>query len=209
MSKDEKQSGLSRRDFMKGLGVGVIGSSALLSSVTKCTPEKPGPHGSVIRGPGLETIVLTINGSKMVLKVEPRVTLLDAIRDRLGFTGTKRVCNRGQCGACTILLNGQTVLSCSMLAVDADGAQIETIEGLAEGERLHPVQEGFVKHDAMQCGFCTSGFIMSSVALLRTNKNPSLEEIKEGVCGNLCRCGTYPHIFAAVDEAAKKMRKGG
>jgi xanthine dehydrogenase YagT iron-sulfur-binding subunit len=209
MSKEEKKSGLSRRDFMKGLGVGVIGTSALISSVSKCAPEKPGPHGSVIRGPGKEIIVLTINREKMVLEVEPRTTLLDALRDQLGFTGSKRVCDRGQCGACTVIMNGETVLACTMLAVDAEGTKIETVEGLADGDKLHPVQESFVQHDAMQCGFCSPGFIMSSVALLRSNANPTWEEIKHGVSGNLCRCGTYPHIFVAVDEAAKKMRKGG
>ena len=144
-----------------------------------------------------------------MLEVEPRTTLLDALRDQLGFTGSKRVCDRGQCGACTVIMNGETVLACTMLAVDAEGTKIETVEGLADGDKLHPVQESFVQHDAMQCGFCTPGFIMSSMALLRSNANPTWEEIKHGVSGNLCRCGTYPHIFVAVDEAAKKMRKGG
>jgi xanthine dehydrogenase YagT iron-sulfur-binding subunit len=137
------------------------------------------------------------------------MTLLDVIRDRLDYTGTKRVCNRGECGACTIILDGKTILACSMFALDADGAEIETVEGLADGDQLHPIQESFVKHDALQCGFCTSGFIVSSKALLNENPSPTMDEIKKGISGNLCRCGTYPNIFKAVDEAAKNMQKGG
>ncbi|RPI01601.1 MAG: (2Fe-2S)-binding protein, partial [Calditrichaeota bacterium] len=117
--------------------------------------------------------------------------------------------NKGQCGACTVILNGRTVLACSMLAIDADGATIETVEGLEVDGQLHPLQQAFVNNDALQCGFCTPGFIMSAVALLRKNPEPSREEIKKGVSGNLCRCGTYPHVFKAVDEAAKTLKKGG
>jgi aerobic-type carbon monoxide dehydrogenase small subunit (CoxS/CutS family) len=154
-------------------------------------------------------ISFTLNGKGYDLQIEPRMTLLDVIRDHLDYTGTKRVCNRGECGACTVILNGKTVLACAMFAMDAHGAEIETIEGLADGEELNPIQESFIEHDAMQCGFCTSGFIMSSVALLNENPEPSLAEIKKGVSGNLCRCGTYPHVFKAIDDAAKKMQRGG
>lgn len=208
--KGKKQvSGISRRNFIKGFGGGIVGTAAVTPSIVKSANQQAGPHGSTVRGPGKVEIVLFINGEKHSLQVEPRTTLLDALRDQLGYTGTKRVCNRGECGACTVIMNGKTVLSCSMLAIDADGKKIETIEGLAKGEQLHPIQSAFIKHDALQCGFCTPGFIMSGVALLRKNPEPSLDEIKQGVSGNLCRCGTYPNIFAAVDDAAKTMKRGG
>lgn len=208
--KDNKQkSGISRRNFIKGFGGGIVGTAAVTSSFAKGEGKQVGPHGSMVRGPGKVKISLQINGNNHSLEVEPRTSLLDAMRDQLGYTGTKRVCNRGECGACTVILNGKTVLSCSMFAMDADGAKIETIEGLAKGDELHPIQSAFVKHDALQCGFCTPGFIMSSVALLRKNPAPNLDEIKQGVSGNLCRCGTYPNIFAAVDDAAKTIKRGG
>lgn len=209
MSEKRKKSGLSRRAFIKGLGGGVVGTATLISTISSCKVQKSGPHGSIIRGPDVVDISLRINGKRHKLQIEPRVTLLDAIRDHLDYTGTKRVCNQGECGACTVKLNGKTVLACAMFALDAHGAEIETIEGLAKGDKLHAVQESFIEHDAMQCGFCTSGFIMSSVALLEENPEPSLVDIKKGVSGNLCRCGTYPNVFKAVDDAAKKMRKGG
>ena len=209
MSEKRKNSGLSRRQFIKGLGGGVVGTATLISTLSSCKVQKSGPQGSIIRGPDLVDISFELNGKRYDLQIEPRVTLLDAIRDHLDYTGTKRVCNQGECGACTVILNGKTVLACAMFAMDAHGAEIETVEGLADGEELHPVQESFVEHDAMQCGFCTSGFIMSSVALLNENPEPSLADIKKGVSGNLCRCGTYPNVFKAVDDAAKKMQRGG
>jgi aerobic-type carbon monoxide dehydrogenase small subunit (CoxS/CutS family) len=209
MSDDGKKSGISRRNFLKGVGGGVVVGAALGSTITSCTKKQQGPEGSEMVGPGNVQISLSVNGKSHKLEIEPRVTLLDAIRDHLGYTGTKRVCNRGQCGACTVILDGRTVLACSMLAIDADGKKVETIEGLANGNNLHPVQEAFIKHDALQCGFCTPGFIMSSVELLEKNKNPNLNQIKAGVSGNICRCGTYPNIFAAVEDAANIMKRGG
>ena len=209
MDEEKKHSGLSRRKFLKGVGGGVLGTATLLTTMSACKTEKEGPRGSVICGPETVQLSMKVNGAAHTLSVEPRATLLDVLRDQLGFTGTKRVCNRGQCGACTIILNDRTVLACSMLAIDAQDAKIETIEGLADGDILHPVQESFIKHDAMQCGFCTPGFVMSGVDLLRKNPNASLTEIKHGVSGNLCRCGTYPNIFKAVEEAAMNMKKGG
>lgn len=205
MSKKEQKFGISRRKFLKGIGGTGVVTAALGTGITSSAAKSAGPHGAIIRGPGNVEISLKINGKSHKLVVEPRITLLDAIRDHLGYTGTKRVCNRGQCGACTVIMNGRTVLACSMFALDADGATIETIEGLAKGDKLHPVQQAFIDHDAMQCGFCTTGFIMSGVNLLRENNAPTLEEIKAGVSGNLCRCGTYPNIFKAVADAAKKI----
>lgn len=209
MSANEKKSGISRRNFIKGFGGGIVGTAAVGSAISSHASAQSGPANSVIRGPDKIPITLTINGKKYDLKFEPRVTLLDAIRDHIGLTGSKRVCNRGECGACTVILNGKTVYACSMFAIDADGGVIETIEGLAKEDQLHPLQESFVKQDAIQCGFCTSGFIVSSAALLNANPSPSLDQIKEGVAGHVCRCGSYPHIFDAVDEAVKNMRKGG
>ncbi len=205
MSEEKIKDGLSRRGFIKGVGGGVVGTAVLTSVKSTSAAEK---YGDVI-GPDVAKVSFIVNGESKTITVDPRVTLLDALRDQLSFTGTKRVCNKGQCGACTIIMNGRTVLACSMLAVDAQGANIETIEGLATGEKLHPFQQEFIKNDALQCGFCTPGFIMSSAVLLRNNPSPSMDDIKQAVSGNLCRCGTYPHIFKAVDDAAKAMKKGG
>ena len=204
MSDHKQQDGLSRRGFIKGVSGGIV-SAASLSAVKKDSAAEE--YGKVI-GPDEATITLTINGVTKKLSIDPRITLLDALRNQLDFTGTKRVCNRGECGACTMIVNGNTVLACSMLAVDADGADIRTIEGLADDNKLHPVQQKFIENDALQCGFCTPGFIMSGVALLERNPAPTMDQIKYAVSGNLCRCGTYPHVFKAIDEAAKEMKGG-
>jgi aerobic-type carbon monoxide dehydrogenase small subunit (CoxS/CutS family) len=126
--------------------------------------------------------------------------------ERLDLTGSKQICDRGECGGCTVLMDGKTVYSCMVLAIDAQNKEIITVEGLAEGDELHPIQEAFIEHDALQCGFCTPGFVMSAKALLDENSNPTLEEIKRGLAGNLCRCGAYPRIFEAVQTAANRMR---
>jgi xanthine dehydrogenase YagT iron-sulfur-binding subunit len=210
MKEIEQKSGISRRNFIKGFGGGVAGTVAITSTLPdSADASTKGPHGSKVRGPNQVAVSLLINGQKKVIKVDPRITLLDAIRDQLDFTGTKRVCNRGACGACTVIMNGRTILACSTLAVDADGSTIQTIEGLSKGDKLHPVQESYIKYDALQCGFCTPGFIMSSIALLKNNPSPTMDDIKHGVAGNLCRCGTYPNVFKAIDSAAKNMKKGG
>jgi len=208
MGDSKQKSGISRRKFIKGLGGGIAGATAITAGAGDAAPQE-GPHGAMIVGAGPVIISLLINGMKYELEVDPRTSLLDVLRNNLDYTGTKRVCNKGQCGACTVILNGKTVLACSMLALDADGAAIETVEGLAQGDKLHPLQEAFIRHDALQCGFCTPGFIMSCVSLLKENDQPTLEEIKTGISGNLCRCGTYPNIFKAVADAAKTMKKGG
>jgi aerobic-type carbon monoxide dehydrogenase small subunit (CoxS/CutS family) len=151
---------------------------------------------------------LRVNGRTFRLNVEPRWTLLDVLRNQLDLTGTKRVCDRGECGACTVLADGLTAYSCLMLALDAEGRDITTIEGLSQGDQLHPIQEAFVRHDALQCGFCTPGMVMASKALLDRNPDPALDDIKAGLAGNLCKCGTYPKIFRAVRDAAEAMKKG-
>ncbi len=150
------------------------------------------------------TITLDVNGKPTRVAIEPRVTLLDALRDRMGMTGTKKGCDHGQCGACTVHMDGRRVNSCLVLAMQAEGSKIETVEGLAQGDRLHPVQEAFIKNDGFQCGYCTPGQIMSAVACIREGHTGSDEEIKEWMSGNICRCGAYPGIVASVREAAGK-----
>jgi aerobic-type carbon monoxide dehydrogenase small subunit (CoxS/CutS family) len=157
-------------------------------------------------GPDAQPIELKINGQVRRLAVEPRVTLLRALREHLGLTGTKLVCDRGACGACTVHLDGKPVTSCMVLAIDARGHEITTIEGLGTPDRLSPVQAAFVEADALQCGFCTPGMVMSVAAALEENPALSIDEIKRAVSGNICRCGTYPHVFKAALLAAQRAR---
>jgi len=188
---------VTRRDVLLGAG-----ASALAGSLAAAAENSDLPEGVVRAGPGPVKIALEVNGAPASLEIEPRVTLLDALRDHLGLTGTKRICDHGACGGCTVLLDGKPVNACMLLAVDAAGKKVTTIEGLSKNGTLHPVQKAFIKHDALQCGFCTPGMVMSSVALLDSNPHPTENQIREAVAGNLCRCGTYPHVFAAVKEAA-------
>jgi xanthine dehydrogenase YagT iron-sulfur-binding subunit len=157
-----------------------------------------------VYGPGNVPIELTINGKSSKLEVEPRVTLLDALRDNLDLTGAKRVCDRGECGACTVLIDNKTAYACSVLAIEAQGRQITTIESLMTGGKLHPIQQAFVDHDASQCGFCTPGFIVSCKAFLDKHPHPSAEDIRRGLSGNLCRCGTYAGIREVVTQTTRK-----
>jgi len=184
----------SRRDFVKGIGVGTAATSFLAT----IRPLSAAAAQPAVAGPGEIPITLQINGSAKKLKVEPRVTLLDALRNRLDFTGAKKVCDRGTCGACTVLLDGKPIYSCSMLAIEAEGRAITTVEGLGTPEKMHPVQQAFVKCDAQQCGFCTPGFVVACAALLKQYPNPSPEQIRLGLGGNLCRCGTYAGIKEVV-----------
>jgi xanthine dehydrogenase YagT iron-sulfur-binding subunit len=148
-------------------------------------------------------VTLHVNGVDHELRLDPRVTLLDALRDVLGLTGTKKGCDQGACGACTVLLDGRRVVSCLVLAAQCDGRQVTTIEGLSQHGELHPLQRAFIRHDAFQCGYCTSGQILSAVSLLREGRAGSDEEIREFMSGNLCRCGAYPNIVAAIREVAE------
>ncbi len=154
------------------------------------------------------SIILNVNGQDRTLRVEPRTTLLDALRDRLELTGSKKVCDRGTCGACTVLSDGRPIYACTTLAIDAQGSKITTIEGLGAPDRMSPLQAAFVKHDAQQCGFCTPGFVVALTALVNRNANPSAEQIEAAAGGNLCRCGTYHGIQLAAAEAAKSMKGG-
>ena len=195
--------GLSRRGFLKG-GVVTAAGAAIGDATLESLAAEAKPGGAKIIS-GSTPVTLNINGKDRTVEIEPRTTLADALRDRADLTGTKVVCDRGSCSACTVFVNDVPQLSCMTLAIDAQGKKIRTIEGVAEGEKLHPVQEQFIQHDAMQCGFCTPGMIMSCVALLEKNKQPSLDDVKQATCGNLCRCGTYPKVFDATLAAAKQM----
>ena len=191
---------LTRRNFLKTAGVGAVATSVVGMAVGA-------PAGAaVVLGPGAIPLSLDVNGAVKTISVEPRVTLLDALRDNLGLTGAKPACDRGACGACTVLVDGEPLASCMMLAADAQGRKITTVEGLGTPEAMSPLQAAFVECDALQCGFCTPGFVVAGTALLKRNPDPSLAEIKAGLAGNLCRCGTYGRIFEAVSKAAKTQR---
>jgi aerobic-type carbon monoxide dehydrogenase small subunit (CoxS/CutS family) len=158
----------------------------------------------LFRGPDKVDLLLNVNGRDIQVTVEPRRTLLSVLREELGLTGAKHGCGRGTCGACTVIIDGETVYSCMTLAIDCEGREIRTVEGLASGKDLHLVQESFIKHDGYQCGFCTPGQVMSAVALLEHNPDPTEDEIRYEMSGNLCRCGAYPNIVLAVQAAAEE-----
>lgn len=198
------KAGVSCRGFMRGIG---IGSGAVGGGILQ-TEALAEPPAAEVAGPDAVPITLQINGKPVKLTVEPRVTLLDALRDRLEMTGAKKVCDRGTCGACTVIMNGKAVYACDVLAIDAQGKAIQTIEGLSAGGKLHPVEAAFVNHDAQQCGFCTPGFVMAVKNFLDRHPSPTYEQVKDGLGGNLCRCGTYMGIRHAAVEAAKVMRGG-
>lgn len=200
---------VSRRGFIRGVGTGLVGT-ALLGGTAEDAPPAEAAAATESMGPGPVPMTLNVNGQDRKLTAEPRVTLLNALRNDLDLTGAKLVCDRGSCGGCTVLVDGKTAYSCMMLAVDAVGKKITTVEGLASSSGgLDPVQAAFVEKDALMCGFCTPGFVMSVRALLNTNKNPTLDQVKEACAGNICRCGTYPRVFEAALSAAERMRKGG
>ena len=200
-------STLSRRALLKGAGITAAGAAIAESGLDVLAEKaRAAEAGAKVFGPDAVLIKLRINGQEKSLQIEPRTTLADALRVNLDMTGTKIVCDRGECSACTVLLDGTPVCSCMTLAIEAQGREIKTIEGLAQGDQLHPVQEQFIEHDAMQCGFCTPGMIMSCAALLERNKKPSLDDVKTATSGNLCRCGTYPKVFDATLAAAKMMK---
>jgi xanthine dehydrogenase YagT iron-sulfur-binding subunit len=194
-----ESSGVSRREFLK------------IGGITVAVPLVAGPRvveaaGEPVKvyGPGKVPIELTVNGKKHALQLEPRVTLLDALRDSLEITGAKRVCDRAECGSCTVLMNNKAVYACSVLAIEARGTDITTVESLIQGEKLHPIQQAFVDNDASQCGFCTPGFVVATKAFLEKHPNPTAEEIRHGLSGNLCRCGTYHGIQLVIAQMAQK-----
>jgi xanthine dehydrogenase YagT iron-sulfur-binding subunit len=205
MSRRRNRPSISRRAFLKGaVATGAVATAAGLVSSAPQAAEGDQAAGEGVPewlGPGPAAIQLKINGKQRELTVEPRVTLLRALRENLGLTGTKLVCDRGACGACTVHLDGRPVNSCMILAVDARGRDITTIEGLGTPVRMEFVQSAFVRHDALQCGFCTPGMVMSVAAALRRGVG-GIDDVKRATAGNICRCGTYPHVFLAALEAA-------
>jgi len=208
----EDTARLSRRAFIKGAGAAAAVASLIgvpAAAATSPSPESGEAAGAGVLeriGPGAREIELRINGVARQVTIEPRVTLLEALRGPLGLTGAKLVCDRGACGACTVHLDGAPVNACMMLAIDARGHEVITIEGLGTPGRMHPVQRAFVEADALQCGFCTPGMVMAVTAALAANPAPTLDEVKHAVSGNICRCGTYPHVFKAALAAAAKAR---
>jgi aerobic-type carbon monoxide dehydrogenase small subunit (CoxS/CutS family) len=199
-TKDDSSDGLrfNRRNFLRTTGLVGL-AETIAAPVELAAQSRPAAVG-----PGDVPVRLNVNGRQIDLMIEPRVTLLDALRTRANLTGNKRGCDRGACGACTMIVDGRSVYSCSTLAIEVQGKQIRSVDGLASAGQLHPVQQAFCDKDALMCGFCTPGFIMASVALLEKNPNPTPEQIKKGLDGNICRCGTFSRIFEAVSSV-----KGG
>ncbi|BBM84548.1 (2Fe-2S)-binding protein [Candidatus Uabimicrobium amorphum] len=200
--KNLSQKEISRRSFLKGAGIASVG--AVIATTASVDIKADTKNDSDVIGKNGISCEFDVNGKKYAQKVPPRTTLAELLREDLNLTGTKVVCDRGACGACTVIVDGKSVCSCMTLAIDSAGKKIETIEGLANGDELHPLQEAFVNHDALQCGFCTPGMVMSCKNLLDHNAQPTLPEVRKAVSGNLCRCGTYPHVFKAVMDVSGK-----
>jgi xanthine dehydrogenase YagT iron-sulfur-binding subunit len=190
----DRSSGFSRRDLLRGSAAGAVVSGVLPRALRAEAEAADTVSGTDLVGPGPVPMTFTVNGRRLDAKLEPRVTLLDALRNHLDLTGAKKVCDRATCGACTVLIAGQPVYSCTVLAIEAQGQEITTIEGLGTPAQMHPIQAAFVEHDAQQCGYCTPGFVVACKAFLDVNPNPTLEQIERGLGGNLCRCGTYDGI---------------
>ena len=199
--------GVSRRSFLCGSAIAtasvtmVGAASAIIEHA-----EAAASGGPPVVGPGSVSVPLKVNGTTRTIDIEPRTTLAEALRGPLGLTGTKIACDRGACSACTVWLDGAPICSCMMLAIDVGARSVTTIEGLADSDKLHPVQAAFIEHDALQCGFCTPGMIMSSAALLQHNPDPTAEDARAAISGHICRCGTYPHVIAATLAAAKARK---
>lgn len=210
MPENDGGSGVSRRKFLKGAGL--VGAGTVLlpdlfpghESAAQPAPLTEAPRGTTLRR-GTVRITLNVNGRPVTMSVEPRTTLLNALRNNADppITGPKLVCDQGACGACTVLVDGHTAYACQLLAVDVVGRKITTVEGLSDGETLNSVQKAFVEKDALMCGFCTPGFIVSLSALQRDIPSPTEEQIRQACAGNTCRCGTYPRIYEAALQAAK------
>ena len=197
--------GVSRRGFITSVGSGAIGVAAAGALVQGAPPQA---QAEAVKAGDVSAITLTVNGRTQKMLVEARWSLLYVLRDRLGLTGTKVGCERGECGACTVLIDGKARYACMTLAVEADGHEITTVEGLMTGEELGLTQRAFAEEDAFQCGYCTPGQVMAAESLLRANPSPDLDQIRQGMAGNICRCGAYAHIFKAVAKAADLKRQG-
>jgi aerobic-type carbon monoxide dehydrogenase small subunit (CoxS/CutS family) len=191
-NKDPEKIDRGRREFLKATGMAPLAAGVAGAAVAEAQ------SGAAIVGPGDVPIELMVNGRRLALRVEPRMTLLNAIRNKADLTGNKRGCDRGVCGACTMIIDGRTAYSCSTLAIETVGKQIRTVDGLADGDKLHPVQQAFCDRDALMCGFCTPGFVMATVALIEKHPKPTVDQVKKGLDGNICRCGTFVRIMEAA-----------
>jgi len=198
----DRQGGLTRRGFLGTVGAGAVAAATVGAQAGSAEPVRPINEDT-------RSVVLQVNGRRHTLQVEPRCTLLNVLRDRLGLTGAKPGCEAGECGACTVLIDGRPRYACMTLAVAAEGAEITTVEGLMRGEELGDVQRAFIAEDAFQCGYCTPGQVMAAEGLLRASSDPSRDQIRHAMSGNLCRCAAYEHIFRAVERAARTRRNGG
>jgi xanthine dehydrogenase YagT iron-sulfur-binding subunit len=203
MPRDKAEPGFTRRSFLK-----TVGASGVAAGVLTTAPDASAQNVNAL-GPGAVPISLNVNGRTLRLELEPRVTLLDALRTRATppITGVKRVCDRGACGACTMIADGKTIYACSTLAIEAQGKKIRTVESFTQGTVLHPVQQAFCDTDGLMCGFCTPGFVTATVALLEKNPNPTAEQAKRALDGNICRCGTYVRVLEAA-LTAKGVQRG-
>ena len=201
-NENDVQVKFTRRDFLRGMGTGAIAASI-------ATVESPlARNAEAALPPGLREAVLRldINGRVQRVRVKSHWTLLDVLRKELGLTGTKRFCDRGGCGACTVILEGKSIYACSRLAIEADNKRITTIEGLSDEQNIHPIQQSFIQHDGLQCSFCTSGMIMSVKAFLDKSPHPSIDEMKEALSGNICRCSAYPKILQSAMAVAARAK---
>ncbi len=196
---EDPKTGMTRRSFIKGVGVGAAAAAATAGTLSALADAE----AKEAKAEEMQKLTLRVNGRSHRLLVEPRWSLLFVLREKMGLTGTKVGCERGECGACTVLINGVPHYACMTLALEAEGQEITTVEGLMDGEELGPVQQAFLENDAFQCGYCTPGQIMAAEGLLRAGGPFTVGEIRKGMSGNLCRCGAYTHIFRAVDLAAK------
>ena len=201
MKDKSKPNEFTRRKFIKGVGTGLAASYAYSPGIAKITKQIEKETEDFIEGK--QPLTLTVNDSTVKLMIRPETTLVELLRDHLELTGTKISCNQGECGSCTVLVNGKAIYSCHILALDVAGKNVVTVEGLMKGEELHPVQEAFIEHDGLQCGFCTPGQIMAAQAILMKNPKPDKEEVIEGMSGNICRCAAYPNILKSVVAAVE------
>jgi xanthine dehydrogenase YagT iron-sulfur-binding subunit len=199
-SDPEKAGSFSRRSFLKSIGTTAVATAAVQAQTIAAELEKANAETTI--GPGAVPVTLQVNGETLKLQLEPRVTLLDALRNYSSLTGSKEGCDRGTCGACTVMIDDMPVYSCMKLAIEAQGHAITTVEGLAKDGQLSKVQQAFIERDALMCGYCTPGFVMSVSALLKRNFRPTADEVRHACVGNICRCGTYPRIMEAALQAA-------
>lgn len=206
MAKNIMTDGITRREFLKGTSAAITGIAVPATGLGAAGSLAQAGTNEAATGSSPVAISLNVNGVQRAVAIEPQATLAEVLRGPLDLTGTKIGCDRGACSACTVWVDRVPVASCMMLAVDVGERKVVTIEGLARGEELHPIQAAFIAHDALQCGFCTPGLVMSCAALVEHNSKPSLDDVKAAISGHLCRCGTYPHVFAATLDAAKAVK---